>query len=117
MSCADYRRGVRWRSCFRRCHPRWRTIWEPKSFYGPTVPPGFENKKDEHGQRNDKGNGEYTVTNVHSPTLTAFLPSKDKASGAAIVIVPGGGHREIWIVHEGINEAKWLADHGIAASC
>jgi endo-1,4-beta-xylanase len=87
----------------------------PKEFpLWPNGAPGFEDRKDEKEVRNQKPGDEYTVTNVHSPTLTAFLPSKDKATGAAIVIVPGGGHREIWIVHEGINEAKWLADHGIA---
>jgi acetyl esterase/lipase len=81
----------------------------------PNGAPGFESRKDEHGQRNDKGNGEYTITNVHSPSLSAFLPAKDKATGAAVVIAPGGGHREMWMMKEGINEAKWLADHGVAA--
>jgi endo-1,4-beta-xylanase len=77
--------------------------------------PGFESRKEEHDQRNDKGKGLYTVTNIHNPSLTAFLPAKDKATGAAVVIAPGGGHRELWMVNEGINEAKWLADHGVAA--
>jgi acetyl esterase/lipase len=84
-------------------------------FLWPNGVPGSESRKDEHEKHNDKGGGEYTVTNVHNPSLTAFLPTKDKATGAAVVIVPGGGHREIWIVKEGINEAKWLAEHGVAA--
>jgi endo-1,4-beta-xylanase len=37
------------------------------------------------------------------------------ATGAAIVIAPGGGHRELWIDHEGYNVAEWLREHGIAA--
>src|SRR5262249_25025292 len=42
-------------------------------------------------------------------------PAKDKATGTAVVIAPGGGHRELWVLHEGANEAKWLHDRGIAA--
>src|SRR5262249_56496734 len=42
-------------------------------------------------------------------------PAKDKATGTAVVIAPGGGHRELWVLHEGANEAKWLSDRGIAA--
>src|SRR4029079_16318355 len=71
----------------------------PKEFpLWPNGAPGFEDRKDEKEVHNQKPGDEYTVTNVHSPTLTAYLPSKDKATGAAMVIVPGGGHREIWIV-------------------
>ena len=83
-------------------------------FLWPNGAPGFEDRKDAKEVHNEKPNDEYTVTNVHNPSLTAYLPAKDKATGAALVIVPGGGHREIWIVHEGINEAKWLAEHGVA---
>jgi len=32
-----------------------------------------------------------------------------------VIIAPGGGHRELWITHEGYNEAKWLSEKGIAA--
>src|SRR5262245_19829756 len=77
--------------------------------------PGFENRKDEREVRNVQKSGEYNVTSVHNPTLTVFLPPKGKATGAAVVIAPGGGHRELWVLHEGANEAKWLSEHGIAA--
>jgi endo-1,4-beta-xylanase len=77
--------------------------------------PGFESRKDEKEVRDVRPNGEYRVTNVHNPTVTVILPSKEKANGAAVVILPGGGHRELWMMHEGINPGKWLADHGIAA--
>src|SRR5262245_12511071 len=77
--------------------------------------PGFESRKDEKEVRDVQKSGEYKVTNVHNPTLTVILPSKDKATGAAVVIAPGGGHRELWMMHEGINPGKWLADRGIAA--
>jgi hypothetical protein len=70
--------------------------------------PGFENLKDEKEHRNVQKSGEYNVTNVHNPNLSVFLPPKDKATGAAVVIAPGGGHRELWVLHEGEYLAKWL---------
>jgi endo-1,4-beta-xylanase len=81
----------------------------------PNGAPGFENRKDEKEVKNVQKSGEYNVTNVHNPSLTVFLPPKDKATGAAVVICPGGGHRELWVLHEGVNEAKWLSEHGVAA--
>lgn len=80
-------------------------------------PPGFESRKDqtETRDRMNKDTGEYRVTNVHNPYVTVFLPEKAKATGAAVVVVPGGGHRELWVKHEGENVAQFLADRGIAA--
>ena len=60
-------------------------------------------------------NGEPIVSGIHHPSITAYLPAKDKSTGAAIVIAPGGGHRELWMDHEGYNVAKWLSHHGVAA--
>ncbi len=81
----------------------------------PNGAPGSEGHKGEKEVKNEKTNGEYTITNVHNPTLTVFLPPKDKATGVAVVLAPGGGHRELWMMHEGINEAKWLSERGVAA--
>lgn len=47
------------------------------------------------------------------PTLTPFLPPADKATGAAIVICPGGGYGGL-ADHEGSQYARWLNDQGIA---
>ena len=78
--------------------------------------PGFEARKDEKEVR-DRQNpaGEYRLTNVHNPYVTVYLPPKEKATGAAVVIVPGGGHRELWPKHEGENVAEWLREQGIAS--
>ena len=48
------------------------------------------------------------------PTITIYLPSKEKASGAAVVICPGGGYWTVAIDHEGWQIAEWLNSLGIA---
>jgi acetyl esterase/lipase len=58
--------------------------------------------------------GEHVVSNVHQPSLTVYLPEKN-ASGAAVIVIPGGGHRELWTDHEGHNVAKFLNQQGVAA--
>ena len=47
------------------------------------------------------------------PTLTPFLPPADKATGAALVICPGGGYGGL-ADHEGSQYARWLNEQGIA---
>jgi acetyl esterase/lipase len=59
--------------------------------------------------------GEHVLTHVSQPSITPFLPAPGSASGIAVIIVPGGGHSEIWIDHEGYNVARWLQQHGVAA--
>ncbi len=49
-----------------------------------------------------------------TPTLTPFFPSPEKASGAAIIVCPGGGYAHL-APHEGEGYARWLAENGIAA--
>jgi acetyl esterase/lipase len=52
---------------------------------------------------------------ANRPTLTAYLPAKDKAVGTAIVVCPGGGYGMLAMDHEGKQVAQWLNDRGIAA--
>jgi acetyl esterase/lipase len=88
----------------------------PKIYLWEKGAPGFEDRKDEkeiHDQF--RPNGEYRTTNIHNQYVTVFLPPKEKATRAAVVVVSGGGHRELWMKQEGENVAEWLADHGIAA--
>ena len=63
----------------------------------------------------EEGPGKCNVSNVHHPSITTFLPDANKATGTAIIIAPGGGHRVLCLGHEGDSLAKWFADHGIAA--
>ena len=76
----------------------------------PNGAPGSEARKGEP----EKVAGS-NVSNIHHPSLTVYLPPKDKATGAAVIVAPGGGHQRHAIQHEGYNVAQWLADHGVAA--
>ena len=81
-------------------------------FLWPGGAPGSEGKTGEEAVR--LSNNERVVSNVHKPSITVYLPSKETATGAAVVVVPGGGHRELWSDHEGHNIAKWLSARGVA---
>lgn len=48
------------------------------------------------------------------PTLTIYLPEKEKATGAAVVIFPGGGYGHLAMDHEGDQIARWLNSIGVA---
>jgi acetyl esterase/lipase len=80
----------------------------------PGVPPGSEGR-DGAEQVRITDSGEHVVSGIHRPTLTVYLPDPAKATGAAVIVCPGGGHRELWMDHEGYAVATWLADHGVAA--
>lgn len=72
--------------------------------------PGFEDRRDEPERAQD-----YWVKNVHNPSLTVFLPPADKNTGAAVLVIPGGGHRELVYQAEGTEPAEYLNQLGIAA--
>jgi acetyl esterase/lipase len=55
------------------------------------------------------------VQNVSVPTLTPFLPPKGKATGAAVIVAPGGAFVLLALDHEGWAVARWLQSHGVAA--
>ena len=80
----------------------------------PSGAPGSEGKSAIEVTRVNE-NGEHIVSSIHRPSITPYLPPKDKATGAAVIIAPGGGHRELWMDHEGYNVAEWLSAHGVAA--
>jgi len=48
------------------------------------------------------------------PSITTYLPAKDKANGAAVVIFPGGGYGHLAMDHEGHQIAEWLNSFGVA---
>jgi len=80
----------------------------------PNGAPGSEGKTGEEIVKKSN-NGELTISNVHKPSITPYLPAEGKATGAAVIVAPGGGHSILCVTHEGSNVAEWLAEHGIAA--
>ena len=92
-------------------HPAAILLW-------PEGTPGFEARKGEPeniGWRQESDIVFPIISNIHNPTLTPFLPAKDKATGCAVIIAPGGGHMFHTIDREGYDLAKILAERGIAA--
>ena len=83
--------------------PRVIPLWE-------NGPPGFESRKDEP-EVVDKG----SITNIHHPSLTVFLPDAAKATGVGIVVAPGGGLAKLGFQGGGVEPARFLADNGFAA--
>jgi len=59
--------------------------------------------------------GSQFARNVQVATLTPFLPDPAKASGAAVIVAPGGGFRSLSMENEGWDVAKALAARGVAA--
>jgi acetyl esterase/lipase len=74
--------------------------------------PNFIFTQDEETTSN---NGVLIISKISRPILTAYLPPKEKANGAAVIICPGGGYAVEAAGHEGADVAKELSNVGIAA--
>jgi acetyl esterase/lipase len=53
------------------------------------------------------------VTNVTKPTITVYRPAKDRDTGTAVLICPGGGYWNLYWELEGEEVAAWLNSQGI----
>jgi acetyl esterase/lipase len=53
------------------------------------------------------------VTNVTKPTITIYRPAKDKDTGTAVLICPGGGYWNLYWELEGEEVAAWLNTLGV----
>ncbi len=80
----------------------------------PGAAPGSENwtQKERSVENTPIGT---VVFNVVTPTLTAFVPEKTKATGTGIIIAPGGAFVALAMDLEANEMAKWLQERGIAA--
>src|SRR5688572_28501114 len=72
--------------------------------------PGATTPESWHSQYNS-----VFARNVTDATLTPFLPERSKATGAAVIVAPGGGFRTLSMENEGWDVAKALAARGVAA--
>jgi acetyl esterase/lipase len=80
----------------------------------PGAPPGSENWTQKEKRADDTPIGT-VIFNVVTPTLTAFLPERTKATGSGVIIAPGGAFVALAIDLEGNNVARWLQEKGVAA--
>jgi len=78
----------------------------------PGGAPGSEGKTSTESLR-ITDQGDHVITDVNKPSVKPYFPATGTNTGAAIIVIPGGGHSEIWITHEGYNPAKWFAGQGI----
>jgi acetyl esterase/lipase len=53
------------------------------------------------------------VTNVTKPSITIYRPAKDKDTGTAVLICPGGGYWNLYWELEGEEVASWLNSLGV----
>jgi acetyl esterase/lipase len=77
----------------------------------PDKVPGEKGDVGEEKLTGEKGRQE--IGNVTKPTLTVYRPAKDKDTGVAVVIAPGGGYHILAIDHEGEAVANWLNTLGV----
>jgi acetyl esterase/lipase len=91
--------------------PRIINAQEIVNLYAGTIPNAKVTKLEEN--RSLPANGMYN--HVTTPTLEMYLPEKVKASGAAVIICPGGGYSVIVYQGEGIGTAKEFAKNGVTA--
>jgi acetyl esterase/lipase len=76
----------------------------------PNGAPGSEARRGEPETAKD-----YWVANVHDPSLTVYAADPKHRNGAAIIIFPGGAHKELVFANEGVKGALALNRYGITA--
>lgn len=81
----------------------WQNLWPAEAPGAPQPAKGTETE--------GKGG---RLSMIEVPQYWVYLPDKEKATGAAAVIFPGGGYGILAANHEGHDYAKWLAERGIA---
>ena len=86
----------------------------------PATPPGDETLKlpEESDTTKDSdrliaGRRIIKLANVSTPTLSVYRPAKDKDTGTAVVICPGGAYNILALDLEGTEVAEWLNSLGV----
>jgi acetyl esterase/lipase len=78
-------------------------------------PGDIPNSKSPKAKDSEKEPTAGLVRKVIIPTLEVYLPDKEKSTGTAVIICPGGSYKVIVFQGEGVSTAKELAKRGIAA--
>jgi acetyl esterase/lipase len=82
----------------------------------PGKPPGeTKDVGPEALQPNKPGDTIKRLANVGEPTIAVYPAPKDKATGCAVVVAPGGGYSILAIEHEGTDVCEWLNTIGVTA--
>jgi acetyl esterase/lipase len=78
--------------------------------------PGEQDQKVGEEKVEDRNNDGITRTsNVSKPTITLYPAPEEKATGATVIVAPGGGYGILASKHEGIDVCTWLNEIGITA--
>src|SRR5690606_7931566 len=90
------------------------TAFPPKmqefALYGEDAIPNSKPTPDE-----ESGAEQGFVRNVSRPQIQVYRPARMRATGASVVILPGGGYAGLTFNFEGTQQAQYFVDHGVAA--
>ncbi len=67
------------------------------------------------GPDEETGTDKGFIRNVSRPAIQVYLPAKLRATGASVLIIPGGSYAGLTFEYEGVQQAQYFIDHGIAA--
>jgi acetyl esterase/lipase len=89
-------------------------IW-PKDAPGDTPPAGAENDTTKPTDALVGGRRVIRLGNVSTPTMSIYRPPKERNTGAAVVVFPGGGYNILAMDLEGTEVCEWLKSIGVTA--
>jgi acetyl esterase/lipase len=89
-------------------------LW-PKGAPGELPNPPAEKDNTKPTDNKPDGKPVIRLANVSDPTITVYFPPKEKNTGAAMVVCPGGGYSILAIDLEGTEVCEWLNSIGITA--
>jgi 2-keto-4-pentenoate hydratase/acetyl esterase/lipase len=81
----------------------------------PGNPPGTNYARGDEKKVEGRPRPFYQLTDISKPTVSVFLPPKEKRLGAALLVLPGGGLQRLAYEHEGLEVGEWAVAHGLAA--
>ena len=80
---------------------------EPSKVVGPEIDPSKDTERMVSGKPTTR------ITNVSKPNLVVYSPPAGKNTGAAALVLPGGGYTRLAYVHEGTEVCDWLNSIGM----